>query len=89
MLRAKGLSIRKGNKDARAYCAAREGSRAPEFYSRPRYMIRWQNPDVTQLPKGVLNQIAAGRYREAEIGSCAPQDVEGQFTLYRVAVLFY
>ena len=89
LLRAKGLSIRKGNKDARAYCALAEGSRIPEFYAPPRYMIRWQNPDVTQLPQGVLSQITAGHYRAAEVGSCAPQDVEGQFTLYRVAVLFY
>ena len=41
------------------------------------------------VQEGVLSQITAGHYRAAEVGSCAPQDVEGQFTLYRVAVLFY
>jgi hypothetical protein len=88
-LRAKGLSILKAHRAARAYCAQTEGSRSLAFYNAPRYRMFWQNPDVTQLPQELVNQLATGHYRQAAIASCPPHDVEGQFTVYRVAVLLY
>jgi hypothetical protein len=51
--------------------------------------MRWQNPDVTQLPQPLVDQLRSGRYRKAAVGSCPPQDVEGSFTIYRVAVALY
>ena len=89
LLRAKGLSIRKNRNDARAYCAQEGGSGIPEFTNPPRYRMLWQNPDTTQLPRELLDRLAADRYREVAIGSCPPHDLRGQFTSYRVAVLLY
>jgi uncharacterized protein YkwD len=89
LLRAKGLSILKTSQDARAYCAWTEGSRSLAFYNVPRYRMFWQNPDLTQLPQELVSQLATGHYRKAAIASCPPHDVEGEFTVYRVAVLLY
>lgn len=89
MLHARGLSILKNNRDARAYCAVPEGAKGPILSSDPQYMVRWQNADVIELPQELLDRIAARRYREASVGSCPPQDTGGEFGVYRVAVLFY
>jgi hypothetical protein len=56
---------------------------------RPGFVMRWQDSDLKQLPKPLTEKLASGQYRRAEIGSCPPQDVEGDFTAYRVAVLLY
>jgi uncharacterized protein YkwD len=89
LLRSRGLSVMNDRRDARAYCAQTEGGRSPVFESQPRYRMIWQNPDATHLPQELVDQLTAGRYRQAEIGSCPPQGVVGQFTVYRVAVLLY
>lgn len=51
--------------------------------------MRWQNSDVTQLPTELAEVLANGSYRKASVGSCAAQNVNGDFTTYRVAVLLY
>jgi hypothetical protein len=89
MLRTKGLSIRRNNGDARTYCNLPEGGKSPYLDSQPQYRMHWQNSDVSHLPEALLDQIEAQNYREAAVGSCSPQDVNGQFTVYRVAVLLY
>jgi hypothetical protein len=86
MLRARGLTILTDTTQARTYCASSSrftGLNAPGF------LMRWQNPDMTQLPKDLAARIASGQYRQAAVGSCPAQDVEGAFTIYRVAVLLY
>ena len=88
-LHSRGISILHDRTDARAYCALAEGSRTPAFDPRPHYVIRWQNSDVTHLPQEFVHLLAEGGYRQAEVGSCPAQDVVGQFTAYRVAVLLY
>jgi len=85
-LKSKGLMIELGTPDARAYCESDgryRGSNPPQF------LMRWQNAEATQLPKQLLEQMADGRYRKAEVASCRPRDVEGGFTVYRVGVLLY
>jgi uncharacterized protein YkwD len=86
MLRAKGLAILKDPAQARAYCASSGRFNGPDP---PSFLMRWQNPDVTQLPPLLVEKIAPGRYRQAAVGSCPAQDVDGGFTVYRVAVLLY
>jgi hypothetical protein len=49
----------------------------------------WQESDLTHLPQQLQDRIASGHYRQAAVGSCPAQDVEGSFTAYRVAVLLY
>jgi hypothetical protein len=84
ILRGRGLMILKDPSDARAYCA-----NSSKALGQPGFLMRWQNPDLTQLPQALLNQLGRGMYRKAAVGSCPPQGVEGAFTTYRVAVLLY
>ncbi len=86
MLRAKGIAILKDASTARAYCGSSgrfSGTNPPDL------MIRWENSDLTQLPSDLAKRVASGAYRQAAVGSCPAQDVEGAFTVYRVAVLLY
>ena len=53
-----------------------------------RSMVRFQTPDLSQLPSQVAQQIRRGDFRKAAVGACSPQG-EGDFTTYRVAILFY
>jgi hypothetical protein len=86
MLRAKGLSIVKDPAQARAYCASSGRFNGPDP---PSFLMRWQNPDVTQLPSSLVEKVASGEFRQAAVGSCPAQDLDGGFTVYRVAVLLY
>lgn len=86
LLSAHGVMVSRETTDARSYCMSSgryQGADPPSF------LFRWQNPDVTRLPNEVLEQLAIGRYHRAAVGSCAPRDVQGAFTVYRVAVLLY
>jgi len=84
LLRAQGVAVLGNAADARAYCA--EGDRAVRSSS---YGMMWQGADLTQLPQELSDHIASGRYSRAAVGSCPPQDVDGPFTTYRVAVLLH
>jgi uncharacterized protein YkwD len=85
-LRAKGLMIELGTAEARAYCESDGRYRGA---NPPQFLMRWQNPDATQLPRELLDRMADGRYRKAEVASCSPRGVEGGFTVYRIGVLLY
>ena len=92
VLAAKGLRIKSdGTKDARIYCAGNEDMAAKPIFAR--FLIRWQNTDVTQLPPQLEQRIASGVFHEAAVGACAPQGERGSdgpvFSGNRVAVLLY
>jgi uncharacterized protein YkwD len=88
LVRASGISILADPTLARSACASDDDLRRyPE--SRPAWMIRWQNSDLSHLPKVLAKQLQSGKYRQAAIGSCPAQDDGGAFTSYRVAVLLY
>ena len=86
LLRAKGIAILADPSDARAYCAQERGAK---IASQPGFRMLWQDADLTMLPHALVDRIATGRYRQAAVGSCPAQDMEGSFTAYRVAVLLY
>jgi hypothetical protein len=67
-------------------CAMERG--IPEGVS-ARSIVRFQTPDLSQLPSQVAQQIRAGDFRKAAVGACAPGPREANFTMYRVAILFY
>ncbi len=86
MLRASGLAVLKNPVKARDYCASSgrlSGTDTPDF------AMVWQNPDLTELPADLKKRVASGAYRRAAVGSCPARNVEGAFTMYRVAVLLY
>ena len=86
LLRAQGIPVTSDPSDARAYCSQQSGARTAR---QPGFRMLWQEADLTILPQALLDRIATGRYRQAAVGSCPVQDVEGSFTAYRVAVLLY
>lgn len=86
MLRGKGLSIQRDSAQVRSYCASPGRTIATDP---PDFAIRWQGPDLTQMPPDLATRVASGRYRSAAVGSCPAQGVEGGFTVYRVAVFLY
>lgn len=88
LVRVSGVTILEDNAQARAACGS-EGMPEVQGQLRPGFVMRWQDSDLKQLPKPLTEKLASGQYRRAEIGSCPPQDVEGDFTAYRVAVLLY
>jgi len=85
-LRARGLSILQDSSEARAYCASSGRFRGADGAS---FLMRWQGPNVTQLPQELASRVASSNFRQAAVGSCPAQHVEGAFTVYRVAVLLY
>jgi len=54
-----------------------------------RSIVRFQTPDLNQLPTQVTNQIRAGDFRKAAVGACAPDPGQENFTTSRIAILFY
>jgi cysteine-rich secretory family protein len=86
LLRARLIMVMKDTNEARSYCAS---SGRYQGVNPPSFLFRWQNPDVTQLPVPLVEQLVTGRYHKAAVGNCPAQDVKGAFTIYRVAVLLY
>lgn len=89
LLRASGLGILSDPSVARAACTADEGMPRASGGMQPRFIMRWQAADLTRLPPQLADRLAAGKYRQAEVGSCPAQVPEGSFTAYRLAVILY
>jgi hypothetical protein len=89
LIRPSGVTIMKDPSAARAACVLDHG--LPRSFSgpQPEFVMRWQNPDLFELPPDLANKLASGDFKLADIGSCPAQNVEGDFTVYRVAVLLY
>lgn len=88
LVRVSGVAILRDPSLARSACSSDAGLQRSSG-ARPAWMIRWQNSDLTQLPRTLVSQLQSGKYRQAAIGSCPAQDDGGAFTSYRVAVLLY
>ena len=89
LLRARRVQVvndRSRLAEARAYCASTGKFQGPDA---PGFLIRWQNPDISQLPAPLVSRLATGDYKQAVVGTCEPQDVQSGFTIYRVAVLLF
>ncbi len=54
-----------------------------------RSIVRFQTPDLSQLPDQVRSQIRARDFRRAAVGACDPDPGQASFTTYRIAILFY
>ncbi len=89
LVRVSGVSILGDNATARTACTTNRGLSAVHGGPQPRFVMRWQDADLSQLPQALADRLASGKYRQASIGSCPAQGLEGQFTAYRLAVLLY
>ncbi len=89
LLRAGGLAVKRDTNDARAACRADHGIPSGPGNASAAFVMRWQDADLSRLPPSLVEHMASGRYRQAEVGSCPAHNVDGAFTTYRVAVLLY
>jgi len=89
LVRASGITILRDATLARAACAEDAGLPHPASGARPRFVMRWQNGELNELPEDLTESLASGKYARAAVGSCPTQGVEDNFTAYRVAVLLY
>jgi hypothetical protein len=89
LIRVSGVTIVRDPSVARAACATDGGMPRSEGGTAPRFVMRWQSGDLTQLPKALVDRLASGNYRQAAVGSCPAQGSQGSFTAYRAAVILY
>jgi hypothetical protein len=89
LLRGQGIVTFGDRAEARAYCERGQRIAGAIDSVEPRFRMLWQNPDVNELPRALMDQLALRAYRKASVGSCPVQSLEGAFTSYRVAVLLY
>jgi hypothetical protein len=89
LVRAAGMEVVSDARGARAACAVEHGYPRSLDGAMPGFIMRWQGSDLSRLPDDLVKKIDSGAYRRAGVGSCAPQDVQGSFTVYRVAVVLY
>lgn len=54
-----------------------------------RSIVRFQTPDLSQLPSQVVQVIHSRDFHKAAVGACAPTASQAAFTTYRVAIVFY
>ena len=89
LIRPSGVTIRDDSALARAACALDRGLPQAASGPQPQFVMRWQSADLTHLPPDLVSRLESGDYKQAAVGSCSPRNVEGDFTVYRVAVLLY
>jgi hypothetical protein len=53
-----------------------------------RAVIRFQTPDISQLPPQVADKLKTSGMQKASVATCKPTQ-NGSFTMYRVAILLY
>jgi len=89
LLKASGVAILPDATLARTACAEDSGITHPVSGPRPRFIMRWEGAQLTQIPQALADKLATGQYHQAAVGSCSAQGEEGAFTAYRIAVLLY
>ena len=89
LIRVSGVAILRDPSMARTSCTSDAGMPRTAGGPMPRFIMRWQDADLTRLPQALVEKLASGNYRQAAVGSCPAQIAEGSFTAYRVAVLLY
>jgi hypothetical protein len=89
LVRASGLMVLPNPDAARTACAMDSGLPRSQSTLQPGFVMRWQDSDLTHLPKALVDHLASRQYSRAAVGSCHPTGVDGTFTAYRVAVLLY
>ncbi len=90
LIRPSGVIIVGNPASARAACTMDSGVPRSSGASQPGFVMRWQDSDLSHLPKTLVDRLASGQYHQAAIGSCQPNgSAQGTFTSYRMAVLLY
>ena len=89
LIEPSGLKILPNPALAREACTLQSGVPRTNGGVPPGFVMRWQNSDLSRLPKELADQLASGHYHYAAVGSCDPDNDDGNFTAYRLAVMLY
>ncbi len=89
MVQRSGMAVQPGASAAREACRTDEGMPDSESTARTRFVMRWQDAELSRLPSELTDEMASGRFHRAEVASCPPQGQQGWFTAYRIAVVLY
>lgn len=89
LIQTSGVKILPNPALAREACSMESGVPRTNGGILPAFVMRWQDSDLSHLPKTLTDQLASGHYRDAAVGSCEPNGDAGTFTAYRIAVLLY
>lgn len=89
LIRVSGVAIERDPSLARQACLTDSGVPHAAGGATPGFVMRWQDADLSRLPKPLVDRLASGRYRRADVGSCPAQGMRGTFTTFRIAVLLY
>jgi hypothetical protein len=89
LVRPSGVTILQDPSAARAACTTDNGLPRAAGGMQPRFIMRWQDADLSRLPQELVSHLQTGRYHAADVGSCPAQGVEGAFSAYRIAVVLY
>lgn len=89
LIRESGVGVLRDAEPARAACGTDRGVPSAQGGMQPTFVMRWQDADLSTLPRTLQQRLASKQYRQAAVGACPAQNVEGNFTAYRVAVLLY
>ena len=89
LLSTTGLSVTNASPEvlanARQTCgmsAGYAGARQPWF------IMRYTASRLDQLPQQIRNRLTTGKYHQAVVGACAPQEA-GSFSAYNIAILLF
>jgi len=86
LLRAEGIDPSVPPSAAQLACSSSGGYPAGET---GKLVIRFDTPDLTQLPSAVTAQIHSGNYRRASVAACSSGGTQGNFTTYSIAIVLY
>jgi len=86
LVRVSGVTILRDPATARAYCGGAKGVRGT---GQAMFAMLWQESDLSRLPQALVDKLSSAQYRQAAVGSCPAEGVQGTFSSYRVAVLLY
>jgi hypothetical protein len=94
ILQGKGLTLLPDASGARQYCAQESAAdKSAGQGMKPRFLMRWQSADITNLPPELVKALTSGQFKQASVGACDPQGSGTAggpvFSGYRVAVLLY
>jgi uncharacterized protein YkwD len=85
LLEAGGLRLLDNPADARQTCMLTRGYAGK---MRPLAIVRFDTPDLRDVPDDLQQKTQSGRYRAAAVGACRSDSSSG-FVRYRLAVLLY
>jgi hypothetical protein len=89
MVEARGASILRDPAVARTACAMNHGFPRSASGLHPQFIMRWQDAELSRLPRELAQKLASGEFRQAAVGCCPVQNQQQAFTVYRMAVLLY